>query len=1194
MANTKLYPPIIEGAIPAFSNESGLVIPYTLNRAIGYNEITGFSLIVKSTITNKIISNKTINIVSKDRVNFGTVENLQPGGFYKVQIAFMQGENIGIYSNVGVVKYIGAKSPKLEIQDDGGVSDSFTVKYSCEEDISEKVYSYSFSLYDNLNNLIDTSGELLHNSTKDIGYDQYDSWSPSIGLDNGSSYYLTYEAITINGFKINVTKQIIAKKDEEGYLPRGIELTANFNKENGYVNLKVGSSISNDTRHLIYGTFYIFKTSSKDNYSSKYKIAYFKLENQDLFEKEFKDFTVESGYAYKYVLQQVNDHGIYSEEIYSNQGQPLEVYYEHLYLFDGDKQLKIKFTPKVSTFKNTVLETKIDTIGSQYPYIFRNGTVYYKEFQISGLISYHMDEENLFLKDQEIWDVISREHSLNEKNTPNKIYWTHNLTDESIAAEKVFKNKVLTWLNNGEIKLLKSPTEGNYLVRLMNVTLAPTDTVGRMLHTFTATAYEIEDLNKHSFIQALNIDKENKYIGYRTIPLYDFPTTRIVGKSSNSNYIAINNNTLYEIIGNNALEYVVAARFEDIKPGTKFKVILERGLELFVFNLQIGATGTYRIPRELGYHIRSIKLVEPDWVTDDSGLDIVNNRGQITYEFERKAKHSNFNDITAIHSGIAISQPWYPAWYNVTVKEPIVSSDGKPLYSYRENGQQDVFIEIAYFDGKEGPQIKGIDYVYDEEENKYYQNEIDKTELKLSKTEGKSLTSGDVIYIFENYKKLSGKDDFGSYFDFKYENQRLNDLIPVNSINYYYQVYNKRDSEACWGTDEKGNKGFIAEKSNENGYYKQLILENNSFPTAELFIPIYNSQGNQIYKEIVKENKMLNPYYSKVIYDQDEVIDYVTAPVYKLTPLYVEKTENNSINLGMDTIYKNFIPNKYYNQTNVNGDYYNKEDMLNIYTLDFELIQVFYEENLENTQNFNFNNGKVQYVDIIEDGSYQYTQRFVSGISNSNEFLGSDVIVADDEMFADYFYLGNSVEEKEFIQKHPYLNVEEINDNNLEILNSIYNNKISSTEVKELIKLGVDIYVKTKLDGFSNGYYYKKISTTINNNNEENVDNSPYYLNLRAQAAKNYSAMTTPGPNEIIIVYENDYNNPVTIDLTNKFSYQLLGYDYEDGYNNIAGIYLGKNVRGFATYKRKLYEYHALVADGTYMDLTIKGGLYNV
>ncbi|MBQ9657397.1 MAG: hypothetical protein IJV31_01345 [Clostridia bacterium] len=53
-----------------------------------------------------------------------------------------------------------------------------------------------------------------------------------------------------------------------------------------------------------------------------------------------------------------------------------------------------------------------------------------------------------------------------------------------MRAERIFKLKVLEWLNDGKIKMFKSPTEGNYLVRLMNISLTPEDKLGRMLHNF--------------------------------------------------------------------------------------------------------------------------------------------------------------------------------------------------------------------------------------------------------------------------------------------------------------------------------------------------------------------------------------------------------------------------------------------------------------------------------------------------------------------------------------------------------------------------------------------------------------------------------------------------------------------------------------------------------------------------------------
>ena len=80
--------------------------------------------------------------------------------------------------------------------------------------------------------------------------------------------------------------------------------------------------------------------------------------------------------------------------------------------------------------------------------------------------------------------------------------------------EREYKMRVLEWLNNGKPKLFRSPTEGNFLVRLMNVSLTPNDTLGRMLHTFSATAYEIDSADPETLIKAeYNILKEQKIDG---------------------------------------------------------------------------------------------------------------------------------------------------------------------------------------------------------------------------------------------------------------------------------------------------------------------------------------------------------------------------------------------------------------------------------------------------------------------------------------------------------------------------------------------------------------------------------------------------------------------------------------------------------------------------------------------------------
>ena len=90
------------------------------------------------------------------------------------------------------------------------------------------------------------------------------------------------------------------------------------------------------------------------------------------------------GITYKYCIREYNSFGLYTQRILS---EPVVADFEDMFLYDGKRQLKIRFNPKMSSFKATKLEQKLDTIGSKYPFIFKNGIVDYKEFPISGLIS---------------------------------------------------------------------------------------------------------------------------------------------------------------------------------------------------------------------------------------------------------------------------------------------------------------------------------------------------------------------------------------------------------------------------------------------------------------------------------------------------------------------------------------------------------------------------------------------------------------------------------------------------------------------------------------------------------------------------------------------------------------------------------------------------------------------------------------
>jgi len=200
-----------------------------------------------------------------------------------------------------------------------------------------------------------------------------------------------------------------------------------------------------------------------------------------------------------------------------------------MYLYDGERQLKIRFNPKISSFKTVLQENKKTTLGAQYPYFFRSGNINYKEFPISGLISYIMDENQYFLS------------KTDDLNMPIDWQDTFDIIDENIEYERKFKLKVLDWLNNGQLKLFRSPAEGSYIVRLMNTSLTSNDSLSRMISTFTTTATEAIEYNENNLIDYEFFDNTSHIINsglfYYTIDLYDLTTKNSKAVYSNTDFL---------------------------------------------------------------------------------------------------------------------------------------------------------------------------------------------------------------------------------------------------------------------------------------------------------------------------------------------------------------------------------------------------------------------------------------------------------------------------------------------------------------------------------------------------------------------------------------------------------------------------------------------------------------------------------
>lgn len=625
----KLFPPLIEGVIPAFYSENGIVkitIPFSMNRAVSAVQVKGLALKIKTAQSSSYLldikqeNTSYYNIEDSAWAEFkieneSDIKKLKVGQFYKFQIAFINKDNneIGYYSTVAIGKY----TSKPDIYISTSASDrlergiinmhtyDYTGHYKQVEDITERVYSYQFDVYNSKNELIASSGEKLHNSSNDVERNEsYDIFTLSQDLDIDKSYYIQYTVTTINGLKISTHKcRIMQKVSIEPEIQAILKATLNY--ENGYIDIDlIGTKNQYGLETPVTGAFLITRASEDTNFTVWDEIERFKLQAQIPSRWLWRDYTVEQGKKYKYAIQQYNDKGLYSNRVESNE---IFADFEDAFLYDGYRQLKIKYNPKVSSFKVATQEAKLNTIGAKHPFIFRNGAAYSHEFPISGLISYFMDEDKIFMSDEELVIDIS----------------TTNLVSENLAKERIFKTKVLEWLTDGKPKVFRSPSEGNFIIRLLNTSMTPNDQLGRMIHTFNTTAYEIcdftyENLDYYGFIHLEN--PEVPYMRWKTI-----------------NFAEMQPNGLIKYIEPGVVinaHPAITIRLDNFLPGTKF-VIKKKNDE--IESIYIGATGSYYI--DIGTEIKEIYLDENERVQ---------NTGQMTYSYY-SIQSNLFNKISNIN-----------------------------------------------------------------------------------------------------------------------------------------------------------------------------------------------------------------------------------------------------------------------------------------------------------------------------------------------------------------------------------------------------------------------------------------------------------------------------------------------------------------------------------------------------------------
>lgn len=393
---------------------------------------------------------------------------------------------------------------------------------------------------------------------------------------------LTYTTNNLYTETINYKFTVI----QHGVDKLNADITATVDEENGRIKIDI---ISKDTKKFI-GNLTIRRTSSESNFHKWEDVKTVTYMTGTELNYSWYDTTIQSGVWYRYCAQKRNAHGDRGAIIQIN--NPVMCLLDDIFLTRDDCQLKIKFNPTLSEFKYNVTESQQVTIGAKYPYIKRNGNNYFRTFPIGGLISsfidttdwydphfyngeFHYDENeikaftskaDIYGESQKLYDNYNNKKGITEYN--DYIY------------EREFRKKVYDFLYKHNVKLFRSTTEGNILIKLMNIDFQPVETLGRRLYSFTATAVEVDDVtianyNKYGIQITGNYEK---YITYRHEVLGQISGTY---QASDGNILSNKIDTKYKRSSNEGfINQVGSLRWLKLEIESDPYVIIESGGQL--------------------------------------------------------------------------------------------------------------------------------------------------------------------------------------------------------------------------------------------------------------------------------------------------------------------------------------------------------------------------------------------------------------------------------------------------------------------------------------------------------------------------------------------------------------------------------------------------------------------------------------
>jgi hypothetical protein len=631
-----LYPAIVASYMPAFVRNQACKIYFSISNYNSASEIANVQVSIRDQNTNRSVLDENkhpgdVMITSlQEDIESGkyyvsifpsdlTGNGFELNQFYKVQLRFTNtgAESIldsdGTYDESNIASWLinnqsyfsewstvclvtGILKPALELKgfqtDNENQNLVFTsevvqfagkMKYDKEDNNSdnyidnksidideyikkEYMKSYRIQIFNN------TSEEQVYDSGEVFTTNQNSEINHTLNvlLEDGIAYRVKVDYKTANEYEDSFTSVFSIIQNAIDVL--NATITTEADEEYGRIKVTVKATNSD----IFFGNITIRRSSSESNFVIWEDVKTTPIANGQMLDYTWYDYTIKSGVWYKYCVQRRNALGDRGIVVLSR--NPIMLIFDDMFLTREDMQVTLRYDPSVSSFKKTLLESKTDPIGSTYPIFRRNGNLGYKQFPISGLITAFCDEEGVFLNKENIYgNNIEYYENYNETNNVDSYY--------DFIYEREFREKVMEFLYANTIKLFRSTTEGNILVKLMDISFTPNQTLGRRVYSFSATAYEIDECSidnyiKYGILTVGDYDPNLKYtfdgLGQlqNTYSAFEEVITSIQDKYTNritDSYIDTLNYLTWLRIEFNMPPYLIQSTSTEVKPQSPLK-----------------------------------------------------------------------------------------------------------------------------------------------------------------------------------------------------------------------------------------------------------------------------------------------------------------------------------------------------------------------------------------------------------------------------------------------------------------------------------------------------------------------------------------------------------------------------------------------------------------------------------------------